>query len=325
MIRFLCTASLVALSITLPTAQRPTTFRVLSWNVSGMPPVEQADNFRGHLRLAAPDILVLDEVEGSMSEQAFRRSLDDPRSSDNAQWQLLWGIRGGRQRIVIAAQSPLTAIAAFQKNEYPAADIEAVLAAAPAGERDAIRKELLNGIPVNAATVTVSGRRLLLVGVDLQCCGDDWHQVRRLAESRHIRQLVDEAVREVQPDGVILAGDFNLAAPPPGAAGIGALPLIVLSGPYARPIDGLIAAEAIQRDGREAWTITSGDNSTFPRMPFDFQLYSPSALRAVSALVMDSADYPAAELTSVGLTSSSSRHFSEHLPVVVTYEWSSSR
>ena len=306
-----------------PRAQRAT-FSVLSWNVSGMPPVEQADSFRGHLGLASPDILLLDEVEGKMSEQEFRRVLGNPQAGSGG-WQILWGRRGGRQRIVIAAQSPLDAIDAFQNNAYDAAEIDAVLSAAPADAREGIRTQMADGIPVNAARLTVAGKRLLVVAVDLQCCGGEWQQVRRLAEARHIRRLVDEAIRTSRPDGVILAGDLNLAAPPPARAGIGAVPLVVLSGPYAAPVYGLIAAEATQLDGREVWTISGGDNSPFPLMPFDFQLYSAHSLSVVTARIIDTADYPSAELKARGLTPTSSREFSDHLPVVVTYEWSARR
>ena len=319
--RVWCALVGLALLVAPAGAQRaPGAFRVLSWNVSGLSPVERADSFRGHLRLAEPDILLLDEVEGTMSPEAFRQALQDPRAAGPA-WHTVWGARGGRQRIVMAARTPLTPIEAFQKNTYPGRDIEAVVAAAPADAKVRIRKELAHGIPVNASTLEIAGRRLLLVAVDLQCCGGEWQEVRRLAEARQVRRLVDDAIRAVQPHGVILAGDFNLAVPSAGEAGIGALPLVVLSGPYAPSIHGLIAAEARQRDGRDVWTINSGANSPFPHMPFDFQLYSPHTLRALTAEVMDTADYPAAELKPAGLYPAASRDFSDHLPVVVTYDW----
>jgi hypothetical protein len=327
MIRLWC--ALIALSVLVTPADaqraRATPFRVLSWNVSGRAPVERAENFRGHLRLAEPDIVLLDEVDGSLSEQTLSSLFQDLRTSGGRAWHLLWGMRGGRQRIVIGAPSPLTAIDTFQKNSYPDADIETVLAAAPAIARDRLRTELNAGVPVNATTVTIDGRRLLLVSVDLQCCGGQWQELRRLAEARYVRRLVAQTIPAVKADGVIVAGDFNLAEPPAGQGGIGILPLVVLSGPYPPPIHGLIAAEAFHRDGREAWTINAGDNTPFPHMPFDFQLYSVHSLRAVSAYVMDTADYPAAELERGRLTPEASRELSVHRPVVVTYEWAGTR
>ena len=66
--RVWCALVGLALLVAPAGAQRaPGAFRVLSWNVSGLSPVERADSFRGHLRLAEPDILLLDEVEGTMS------------------------------------------------------------------------------------------------------------------------------------------------------------------------------------------------------------------------------------------------------------------
>jgi hypothetical protein len=251
--------------------------------------------------------------------------LQDPGASGDRRWHLLWGRRGGRQRVVIAARSPLDALEAFQNNAYPDAVVEAILAATPPDDKDRIRKELSSGVPVNATTLTMDGRRLLVVAVDLQCCGEQWQEVRRLAEAREIRRLVEHAISAVKAEGVILAGDFNLATPPAGSGGIGILPFVVLSGPYPAPIHGLIAAEALHRDGREAWTINSGDNSPFPHLPFDFQLYSTGSLRVANAYVMDTADYPSADLTRVGLTPAASRQFSMHRPVVVTYEWTGTR
>ena len=311
------------LACSLAARQEGPTLRVFSWNVSGRSPVTRADDFRGHLRLAAPDVVLLDEVDGTLSEAAMRDAFGTAGSHDG--WQLLWGVRGGRQRIVIAARRPLTELEAFQRNAYPAADVDAVLAAAPADQRDAIRADLGHGVPVNAATLQWDRRRLLLVAMDLQCCGGGWQERRRLAEVRYIRSLVAAAIHEVRPDGVILAGDFNLASPPPATSGIGALPLVVLSGPYPSPIDALLAAEAMQRDGQEWWTINGGEQSPFPFLPFDFQLHSPHSLRASDAYVMDTADYTPGELATAGLSVSSSRTFSEHRPVVVTYSWTRPR
>jgi hypothetical protein len=300
-------------------------FRVLSWNVSGRAPGERPAIFRGHVRLADPDIVLLDEVDASLSAQAFGEQLRGARPSDARPWHLVMGLRGGRQRIVIGARVPLAVVEPFQTNSYDAADVESVLAAVPADAKDRLRAELAAGIPVNAATLTMEGRRLLLVAVDLQCCAEEWQQIRRVAEARQVRRLIERAIPAVGADAVILAGDFNLAAPPAGIAGIGILPFIILSGPYPAPVHGLVGAEALQRDGREAWTISSGKDSPFPHMPFDFQLYSPGRLRVARAYVMDTADYQAAELARVGLTPAASADFSMHRPVVVTYEWTAPR
>jgi endonuclease/exonuclease/phosphatase family metal-dependent hydrolase len=328
MVRLCCALiALCCLVVAAPGAQgsRSTPFRVLSWNVSGRAPVERPDLFRGHLRLAEPDIVVLDEVDGSLSEAALAELFADAAAADGDRWHLLWGARGGRQRIVIGARSPLAPIEAFQKNSYPDADAEAVVAAAPAESKEAVRQEMRAGIATNATVVTIAGRRLLIAGVDLQCCSAQWQEMRRLAEARHVRRLIERTIPAVRAQGTIVTGDFNLAQPPAGQGGIGVLPFIALSGPYPAPIHGLIAAEAVHRDRREAWTINGGPDSPFPFMPFDFQLYSPRVLRAAQALVMDTADYPTPELERVGLAPAASRELSDHLPVIVTYRWADGR
>ncbi|HXW08895.1 MAG TPA: endonuclease/exonuclease/phosphatase family protein [Vicinamibacterales bacterium] len=298
-----------------------TRIRVLSWNVSGRAPVEQPDMFRGHLQLAEPDVVLLDEVDGSLAQAAVGALFKDVPGRTGNSWTVLWGQRGGRQRIVMAARSAIDVVAEFQRNVYPPPDIDAVVAAAEPEARDRLRRELGNGIPVNAATLQTGNGTILLVAIDLQCCGGRWQEIRRLAEARHVRQLVAETIQTVGADGVILTGDFNLAAPPPGTGGTGVLPLVVLSGPYPPPIHGLIAAEALHRDGQEAWTINSGDTSGFPHLPFDFQLYSPHSLRAVDAYVLDTADYSERDLDRAGLNRTASAELSTHRPVVVTYEW----
>jgi endonuclease/exonuclease/phosphatase family metal-dependent hydrolase len=323
----------LALCVWPASAQRTASrgFRLLSWNVSGRMPVERGADFRGHLQLASPDVVVLDEVDGSLSGQAIHDALapsregSSPAGAAPATWHLTWGERGGRQRVVIAARVPVETVADFQRNAYAETDVAAVLEAAPEPMRAHIGADMAHGLATNAAVVRIDGRRLLVVGADVQCCGLRWQELRRLAEVRHLRSLIGRAIDAMRPDGVILAGDFNLASPAPATAGIGALPLVVVSGPYPPPIHALLAAEALHRDGHEAWTINGGERSPFPHLPFDFQLYSPLSLKRVAAYVMDTADYPAAELQAVGLSATASREFSEHRPVVVSYAWQGRR
>ncbi len=295
-------------------------FRVLSWNVSGRQPVERLTDFRGHLALAQPDVVVLDEVEGSVQPQPLRDAFPPP-SDGQAPWQVLWGERGGRQRVVIAARMPVQPIALAQQNAYAPDVVEAVLAEVPPAGRDRVRADLATGLAFNAGLVRVARRRLLVAGVDLQCCGARWHDVRRIAESRMVRALLTQAIRDTRPDGVILVGDFNLASPPPAMPGTGALPLVLLSGPYPEPVRALLAAEAWHLGRREAWTINGGPQSPFPFLPFDFQLYSPHSLRQVEGLVLDTADQPVEALARAGLTSGASAAFSEHRAVIATYAW----
>ena len=52
----------------------------------------------------------------------------------------------------------------------------------------------------------------MVVGVDLQCCGDSddaWEEKRRFVEVRAIRRLLEQAWDARRPHAVIVAGDFN--------------------------------------------------------------------------------------------------------------------
>jgi endonuclease/exonuclease/phosphatase family metal-dependent hydrolase len=295
------------------------TLRVLSWNVSGDSFVKHPEAFRQHLLAADPDLILLDEAAGTRGPDDLRPLLDGLRGPTDTKWNISWGARGGRQRGVVASRLAVAPIDAFQSNRYRDEDARSVLALVSPGSAAQVRQSIDDGIPVHAAIVTSAGRRLLVVTVDLQCCGETWQEVRRLAEAREIRRLVSEAIVRDRPDAAVIAGDFNVAIPRAGEV-IGVVPLLVSSGPYPPPVHGLIAAEAYRRDGTRPWTI-DGRETGFPSAPFDFQLYSPSTLSVVDALVLDSEDTGHSVTGVARLKPEWSQQLSEHRAVVVTYRW----
>ena len=299
-----------------------TTFRVLSWNVSGDSFVKGRAAFEAHLRIANADIILLDEVAGGLGPADLEPVLK--AVGEKAAWNVSWGLRGGRQRAVIATRLPFAQVAAFQENTYPERVVQDVLNATPEAQRQRTRDSLAAGIPLNGGIIRIGGRSVLAAVADVECCGTVWQQVRRLGEAREIRRLMSESIRRYRPAAVILAGDFNLATAPAGQPGIGSMPLLILSGPYPAPFHALLAAEAYHRDGRSAWTI-HGHGTAFPSLPFDFQLYSPNSLRVMAAEVINSAMMEPVDLARFALTRDASAKVSEHLPVLVEYEWAMPR
>ena len=288
--------------------------RVLSWNVSSDAVARDPAAFRGLLRKAHADILLLDEVAPSTSESQLRAVLADSDGKD--EWHIDMGLSGGRQRGVIVSRWPLERLPELA-DMVPYPEPERI----QLYERMAAANELRpgytmdDGIPVNGAVVLVGGRRLLAVITDLQCCGNDpggWQEDRRRVETREIRRRVRQVLEHTKVDGILIAGDFNLVSTP--------LPLVYASGPYAAPHGGLIAAELYHLDGLETWTIMER-SSRFPPRIMDVQLYSPNTLELREGYVLDSADLSPTEREKFGLEPEAAHSLSDHRPLVAEFVW----
>lgn len=292
------------------------TMRVLSWNVSSDAFSREPAAFRAMLTRAGADVVLLDEVGPATTDAQLRAALAGRRPAGSDDWHVSIGRSGGRQRGVIATHHRLEPVPDF-------ADVVPY----PAGERERLRRSMIEadenapgysmdgGIPVNGAVVTAGGKRLLVVILDLQCCGENpasWQEDRRRVETRAIRARLEQVLARTKVDGVIVAGDMNLVSTP--------VPLTILSGPYPAPHAGLIAAELLHLDGAENWT-WDGRGTPFPSRPMDFILYGPQALTLREGYVLDSADLGRAELERLGLTHDAATRLSGHLPLVTEYAW----
>lgn len=291
-----------------------TSFRVLSWNVSRSGFLEHRDDFRALVRVADPDLLILDEVDGEHTPDELRAALRGIRGAPDTVWFVTIGRGGGYQRGAVASREPLEEVAAFGWVAYPDSAADQVLALAPDSARGRLRRAFARGVAVHGAVVRAGGRRLVAVGFDLQCCGlaDTWEERRRMVEARLIHAALHRALGEGRPDGAIVAGDGNLVAT--------SFPLAILLGPYDPPHHGLLPAPAVHRDGRDVWT-WDGRGTPFQSKPLDFQLYAPGSLEVLGALVLDSEALTAAERATHRIEAAASRRVSDHRPVAVDYRW----
>lgn len=290
-----------------------TSFRVLSWNVSRSGFAEYPAAFRALVRLADPDLVLFDEVDGRHSPADLRAVLQGLRGTADTAWHVTMGAGGGYQRGVIASREPLEPVPEVGFLPYPDSVIPKLLAGADS-IRDALLRNLGSGVAVHGAVARAGGRRLLAVTVDLQCCGvaSTWEERRRVFEARAIRDAVRQALGRTAVDGIVIAGDLNLVAT--------SFPLTILLGPYVEPHAGLIAAEAYHRDHRQVWT-WDGRGTPFESKPLDFQLYAPTALEALGGLVLDSEALTSAELAALGIDAQAANRISDHRPVIVDYRW----
>jgi hypothetical protein len=171
-----------------------------------------------------------------------------------------------------------------------------------------------NGIAVAGAIIQVGARSILAVSVDLQCCKGtpDWQEMRRQLEVAAIRNIVQDVLTGEPVDAVLVGGDFNLVST--------GTPLVMLTNPYPAPHFALVPADAWHLDGLEVWT-WDGRGSPFPTSALDFQLYSFASLEVAQAVVFSTEDLGSEELAALGLSATSSRSLSDHLPIVVDYKW----
>ncbi len=294
---------------------------VLSWNISGNAFAAHPDAFKAILGYAAPDIVLLDEVDPQTRPEQLRRVLPSPgapssQASSNGAWHISFGMSGGRQRGVIASRYSIEELAEFTSIvPYPDDARQLIALRMSAQDRASYESRMDDGIAVNGAVVRADGKRLLVVIADLECCGNcpaSWAELKRRVEAKAIRHLIQQVLERRRVDGIVLAGDFNLVSTP--------IPLVVMSGPYARPHSGLIAAEVYHEDGIASWT-WDGRGTAFPSRALDYQLYSPSALIVERSVILDTEDLTDTELGNNGLTPNTSKMLTNHRPLIVEYSW----
>jgi hypothetical protein len=292
------------------------TLRVFSWNLSSDAFVQDPATFRALVRQARADVLLLDEVSPSTNPEQIRAALAGGPADTPQAWHIDFGASGGRQRGVIVSRLPVERLPEFSDIvPYPTAErrrLDQRMAAAgqahPAFSMD-------GGVPVNGVVVLAGTRRLLVVTMDLQCCGDgpaSWQEERRHVETDEVRRRIRQVLDRTRIDGVIVAGDLNVVGTP--------MPLVILSGPYGSPHDGLIAAELKHPDGSDRWT-WDGSGTPFPSRPMDFILYGPRALAFREGYVLDAADLPEPELSRLGLKPEAANRLSAHRPLVAEFAW----
>ncbi len=298
----------------LPRAQG-SDFRALVWNVSGRQFFDHRDGYVAALRAIDADLLIFDELPGDRDGDDVLAILQSLNAKDAGEWQVAYGSSGGRQRVAIALRGPVAPLRQFQHLPYPPSFL-AWMRQLPFNprQRQFLDENLAAGIGASAAEVRLGGRRLIAVGVDLQCCGDSddaWEERRRRVEARSLRSVLERAWAARSPDAVIVAGDFNAVR--------GLRPVNLMQGDSGRPERRLAIVDASHANGIDRWT-WDGRGTPFPSRPLDFMLHS-RALRVQMALVFDPETMSEDQRTRFGLDADAFRPLSEHRPIVVDFAW----
>lgn len=301
-----------------PYAAPPPAFRALVWNVGDSSFVLHPTTFRGVLRAADADVLILDEVGGEIEPAELIPILRGLRGGADTVWHLAWGAGGDYQRTVIASREPVEPLPEFSPLPFTRTR-QRVFDRAPDSLHAKLRRDFDGGVATNAAVVRSGGRRLLVVGLDLWARGTpgSWEEARRRVEAATIRDAVGRVLGRLSSegravDGMVLGGDMNLVA--------GRAPLDTLTASPGAGWQPLAIAPALHADGLARWT-WDGRGTVFHSSLMDLMLYSPEALSVERARVFDSEQMPPAELARFGLRADASKSLSRHRPVVVDFRW----
>ncbi|MDE2677781.1 MAG: endonuclease/exonuclease/phosphatase family protein [Gemmatimonadota bacterium] len=305
-------------------ARAPGTHRVVVWNVSSRSFRANRRAFQRVLAGLAPDVVLLDEVyaDVTMEELAgFGEGVPVGEAAPDAwSWWLASG--GGRQRTVVGARGlEVRGARGLSRIDHAPGALEGWLGEvgddpespgmAPPAELAMAEEE--GGLSATGAWVSLDGRDVLFVPVDLQSAGYDGSPRDRLRElqARTLNRAVAAALAERPGAGLVIGGDLNVVG--------SARPLDELR--RGLGIDGgdLVVARLERRRDRSlsTWRGTWGDDPFSPGR-LDFVLYRGAVLRAQRAFVFDAADLTADALRDLGLRDSDTEH-SDHLPLVVDF------
>lgn len=284
-----------------------TAFRLLAWNVSDNGPVEASDEFMRTIASLEPDVILFDEVSPAIDSTWFAARLERIGPG----WTILRGRAGGRQTALVASRLPLRPIPSLERIEYP----DSIFALLGQPSTPQLQADLstgrTDGMPALGGMLEIDDRRILLLTLDLQCCGHagSTEDRARIIMAMRLRDAVAEVVREQRPDGVIIAGDFNL---------VGAHEPLDAIARGLDPAGGdLVPATTLRLNGVSMATWRA--RGPFPPGRLDWVLYSPGALRALNAFPFDAADLRTDAAASLGLQPTDAAGVSDHRPVIVDF------
>ena len=311
------------LSGTEAVARTPGALRVVTWNVSDGNFRDRPEAFRRVLAVLAPDVLLLDEVyaEVTLVELArFGERLLAGEEGPGWDWWLATG--GGRQRTVVGARGlGLRGEADLARVDHEPGALEGWLREVgdepeaprmPPPSRLA-RAEADGGMSTTGAWVTVDGRDILFVPVDLQSAGYDGSPRDRLRElqARTLNRALASVLASRPDVGVVVGGDLNLVG--------SARPLAHLRSGLGSGGDDLGVARLPRLRDRSlvTWRATR-EGDPFSPGRLDYVLYRESVLQVERAFVFDAADLSPEALRLLGVRASDTLE-SDHLPLVVDF------
>ena len=284
-----------------------TSFRVAVWNVGGMLPVT-ADSIDRVIRAIDPDVLILDELWPALTAEGIKARLPSSGRASSAPWAVALGSRGA-ERGAVAARGRVETVMSYVP--YPPEGLDA-MHGNDAGDRIWTADD---GIGAAVVVVRLGSRRLIVVPVDLTCCGppESGNEALRILEADAINAATRRTLRG-GADGVLVGGDFNLV-------GTGT-PLNVMAHRLDLDNTALDPVDALRLNGlsKDTWR-QRGGGGRFPPGRLDWLLHSGSTLEVIRSFVFDTADLSPSWLTFHKLKADDSAAASDHLPIVADFRW----
>ena len=302
-------------------ARVPGAFRVVAWNVSSMSFRDNQDAFRRVVAALAPDILLLDEIHFTVTPEDLARFTRD-LAGEGGGWTWWLASGGGRQRTAVGAGGrEVRGEGGMGRIGYPSGALERWLA--EVGDEPEVpgmappsvlaRAEAEGGLSATGAWVTVGGRDVLFVPVDLQSAGYDGSPRDRLRElqARTLNEAIAAALADRPGAGLVVAGDLNVVG--------SARPLDELRrglGVGGRDLD-VARLERLRHRSLATWRSTWGEDPFSPGR-LDYLLYRGAVLRVERAFLFDAADLSEGARETLGILESDTQK-SDHLPLVVDF------
>ena len=321
-------------------AKAPRAHRVVVWNVSDRSFRVNRPAFQRVLAGLGADVVLLDEVYASVTMAELVRfgegvvrgggaggaqgegGAGAGAGAGPAAWTWWLASGGGRQRTVVGARElDVRGEATLSRIDHAPGALAGWLGGvgdAPEAQGMALPSELAaaeaeGGLSATGAWVTVGGRDVLFVPVDLQSAGHDGSPRDRLRElqARTLNEAVAASLAGHPGAGLVIGGDLNLVG-------------------SVRPLDELrrglgsggadlavVRLERLRDRSLATWRSTWGDDPFSPGR-LDFVLYRSAVLEVARAFVFDAADLSGNALSELGLRRSDTDH-SDHLPLVVDF------
>ena len=300
----------------------PGALRVVTWNVSDENFRDRPGAFQRVLAALAPDVVLLDEVYAEVTMAELGRFGEGMGGGGGLEWVWWLAEGGGRQRTVVGARGlELRGEAGLARVDHEPGALERWLREVgdepeaprmPPPSRLA-RAEAAGGLSATGAWVTVDGRDILFVPVDLQSAGYDGSPRDRLRElqARTLNRELAAVLSERPEAGLVIGGDLNLVG--------SARPLAAMRFGLGADGDDLgVARLARLRDRSLATWRTTREGDPFSPGRLDYVLYRNAVLQVERAFVFDAADLSPAALEALGVRETDTLE-SDHLPLVVDF------
>ena len=303
-------------------ARTPNALRVVTWNVSDENFRDRPEAFRRVLAALSPDVMLLDEVYAEVTQAELVHFGERLAGEEGPGWDWWLATSGGRQRTVVGARGlGLRGEADLARVDHEPGALEGWLREvgdAPEAPRmpppsRLARAEADGGLSATGAWVTVDGRDILFVPVDLQSAGYDGSPRDRLRElqARTLNRALASVLASRPDAGLVIGGDLNLVG--------SARPLARLrSGLGSGGNDLGVARLPRLRDRSLVTWRTTREGDPFSPGRLDYVLYRESVLQVERAFVFDAADLSPGALQLLGVREPDTLE-SDHLPLVVDF------